>query len=194
MTEPLQGNSISWKAFHCLWHLIGKPHSLFVRLNGSISASMSVSLPFFLFLYFLITPLPAVSFFLSSSFSPLLFYPHYLWTPFSWNLSLTYFHFLSRPPPTFQPARLPPSIIILFHYSGIQATTDRQACLSLSLFLLSPSSLLSLALLVSSKQQRAVKLISWPEQTKPKPHSPSSICCYVSALWIGSFQAWSLEE
>lgn len=37
---------------------------------------------------------------------------------------------------------------------------------------------LSSSVLNIIQQQGAVMLISWPEQTKPEPHSPSSICCY----------------
>lgn len=151
--------------------------------------------PFFLSLYSSITPHPAASLFFNSSFSPLLLSPHYLKTPLSRNLSLSNLFSL----PISSLSDISAHQASSFHYYFISlfwhSISNGQTSLfvSFSLFF-APSSLLSLALLGLSKQQRAVKLISWPEQTKPKPHSPSSICCYVSALWIGSFQAWSLEE
>lgn len=78
--------------------------------------------------------------------SPLLFPPiYYFRTPFQepLSISLTSSIFLLQ---HFQPTRCHPSII-LSHYSCIWETIEWQACLSLFLFFLSPSSLLSLAAL-----------------------------------------------
>lgn len=136
------------------------------------------------------SPVPAVSLLCSSSFSPQFFSRHYLKITFAGTcLSSLFSLSLFSSSNTLTHHGFLPPLWFYFSILAYRQQTDKLVCLCLS-----PSSLLSLTLLASSKQQRAVKLISWPEQTKPKPHSPSSICCYVSALWIGSFQAWRLEE
>ena len=166
-----------------LWYLT-RAHSLFV--------SLCLHVCFFIRL----SPLSYSCFpLLHSLFSPLLFSRHYLRSPFPGTCLSSLFSL-----PLSSSSNISAhQAYSFFHYYFISSfwhsgNNRQRSLLVSSLFSLSSSSLLSLALLGSSEQQRAVKLISWPEQTKPKPHSPSSICCYVSALWIGSFQAWSLEE
>lgn len=179
----LTGKSISC-SLNCLWHLT-RTHSLFLSVCISLIVSFSPLLSFSLFFF----PLLQLFVLTSALFSSLRKDPF-----FQGPVSLSYFHFLQLPPPIFQPTRLLPSISILFYYSGIQAITDRQACLSLSLFFfispLFPPFSRSSGFRASSNEQSS----SSPGQSKQNqshiPQAQFAVTSQLCELGVFKLEVW----